>query len=578
MEITEKIKEAVSIVEVASQYTALKKRGKKWVGLCPFHSEKDPSFTVDEEKQLFHCFGCGIGGDLFSLVMEKENLTFPEAIKYLAEKYRIPLPENKITHRASKLEEKIFEINDKALTYFRNNLFKTAEGKKALDYLKARGFTEETINKLRLGYALNSWDSLFREFSRFYNAQDLEKAGLVIPGSHAGEYRDRFRGRVIFPILTLTGRVVAFGGRTIFDAQPKYLNSPETQNFIKGNTLYGLFFSRDYIKKAEEAILVEGYVDFATVFQAGFQNVVASMGTSLTPQQVNQIHRYASKVVINYDGDEAGLKAAARAVPICLEHGLQSRVLLLPEGLDPDSFIRKHGREKYEQLLKKAPDGFRFLLWFYSRQVNLRKPEEKSRLARMVIQDIKRISDPIIRNEYVRQAADYLKVGEELLYQIMEEERAPQTSAQNSANQEEKEIFLPAEKRLLQIIFIQEEMLPLLIEELKLEYFEGLPSEPIIRYLHGCFQNNQSWSLTGLQEAGETQLVNHLARLLQEDPPPASVGEALDCLNTLRKTSLQKKLKSLQREISLAEKKGDKEKLTSLLYLKHELTKQIMAL
>lgn len=574
MEITEKIKATVSIVDLASQYTTLKKRGKKWVGLCPFHSEKDPSFTVDEEKQLFHCFGCGIGGDLFSLVMEKENLTFPEAIKYLAEKYHIPLPENKVSYRSSKLEEKIFEINEKALSYFRNNLFKTPEGKKALEYLKARNLTEETINKLKIGYALNTWDSLFREFSKTYNAQDLEKAGLIIPGSRAGEYRDRFRGRIIFPILTLTGRVVAFGGRTIFDAQPKYLNSPETQNFTKGEILYGLYFSRDQIKKAEEAILVEGYADFATVFQAGFQNVVASMGTSLTPHQVNQLRRYAPRVIINYDGDEAGIKAAARAVPICLENSLQSRVLLLPEGLDPDGFIRKYGPEKYEQLLRKAPDGFRFLLWYYSRQVNLRKPEEKSRLARMVVQDLSRLADPIIRNEYVKQAAEYLKIGEELLYQLMQQEKTPPTSS----SPEEKEIFLPAEKRLLQIIFTQEEMLPLLIEELKLEYFEGLPSEPIIRYLHDCFQKNRSWPISGLQEAGEARLVHHLARLLQESPPSASVGEALDCLNTLRKTSLQNKLKSIQREISLAEKKGDKEKLTSLLYLKHEITKQIMAL
>lgn len=574
MEITERIKEAVSIVDLASQYTTLKKRGKKWVGLCPFHSEKDPSFTVDEEKQLFHCFGCGIGGDLFSLVMEKENLTFPEAIRYLAEKYRIPLPEEKVAYRSSKLEEKIFEINEKALNYFRNNLFKTSEGKKALEYLKSRNFTDETINKLKLGYALNAWDSLFREFSRTYNPHDLEKAGLIIPGSRGGEYRDRFRGRIIFPIFTLTGRVVAFGGRTIFEAQPKYLNSPETQNFTKGNILYGLYFSREQIKKAEEAILVEGYADFATVFQAGFQNVVASMGTSLTPEQANQLRRYAPRVIINYDGDEAGIKAAARAVPICLEHGLQNRVLILPEGLDPDGFIRKYGAAKYEHLIKKATDGFRFLLWYYSRQVNLRKPEEKSRVARMVIQDLNRIADPIIRNEYLKQAAEHLRVGEELLYQLMAEENKPLPSM----NREEKEIFLPAEKRLLQILFTQDEMLPLLIEEIKLEYFEGLPSEPVIRYLHDCFKKNRSWGLAGLQESGELQMVNHLARLLQEDPPPASVGEALDCLNTLRKTSLQRKLKSIQREISLAEKKGDKEKLTSLLYLKHEITKQIMAL
>jgi len=212
MEITEKIKQVASIVEIASQYTALNKKGKKWIGLCPFHSEKTPSFTVDEEKQLYHCFGCGAGGDLFSLVMEKENLTFPEAIRFLAEKYHLPWQERYQASGQTRLEEKIFEINEKALAYFKNNLFKTAEGQKALDYLKGRQFSEETIKKLRLGYALNSWDSLYEAFKTSYPPQDLEKAGLIIRGEKTGEFRDRFRGRIIFPIFTLTGRVSSLLG------------------------------------------------------------------------------------------------------------------------------------------------------------------------------------------------------------------------------------------------------------------------------------------------------------------------------------------------------------------------------
>ncbi|MDD8031261.1 MAG: DNA primase, partial [Acidobacteriota bacterium] len=380
MEITEKIKASASIVEIASQYTNLKKRGKKWVGLCPFHSEKDPSFTVDEEKQLFHCFGCGIGGDLFSLVMEKENLTFPEAVKFLAGKYHIPLPEPRQAYQKSRLEEKIFEINERALSYFRNNLFKTPEGKKALEYLKGRQFSEETIKKLKLGYALNSWDNLYETFRQKYSPQDLEKAGLIVRGQRPGEYRDRFRGRIIFPIFSLTGKVVAFGGRTVFEAQPKYLNSPETQTFAKGNILYGLNLTRDNIKKEGEMILVEGYADFAALYQAGIQNIAASMGTSLTPQQATQILRYAPRVIINYDGDEAGVRAALRAVPICLEKGLQVKILILPYDLDPDAFLKKYGPEKYLNLANRSQDGFRFLIQQYSRGADLNIPEEKSRV------------------------------------------------------------------------------------------------------------------------------------------------------------------------------------------------------
>ncbi|MCR4396508.1 MAG: DNA primase, partial [Candidatus Saccharicenans sp.] len=520
-----------------SQYTTLKKRGKKWVGLCPFHSEKDPSFTVDEDKQLFHCFGCGIGGDLFSLVMEKENLTFPEAVRFLAEKYRIPLPEPRQSAGESRLEEKIFEINDKAQNYFRNNLFKTPEGQKALQYLKGRQFSEDTIKKLRLGYALNSWDALFQTFKQQYSPQLLEKAGLIVPGQRAGEYRDRFRGRIIFPIFTLTGRVVAFGGRTIFEAQPKYLNSPETQTFTKGNLLYGLNFTRDSIRQAGEMILVEGYADFAALYQAGIQNIAASMGTSLTAHQAAQILRYAPRVIINYDGDEAGLNAALRAVPICLEKGLQVRILVLPEKLDPDAFLKKYGVEKYQALVRRSQDGFRFLLVQYSRGAKLNIPEEKSRVARLVIQEVRRIPDSIVRNEYLKKTAEYFKINENTLRQMLNESWKPGPAPR----QEEKDIFLPAEKRLLQLLFNQQDVARMILGEMEPDCFRGLASEPVIRYVIDSHRQGQNWSPGSLQTLVEPQLLGQLCRVLQEDIPDGSIGEALDCLNTLKKTSLQKK-------------------------------------
>lgn len=574
MEITEKIRAAASIIEIASQYTTLKKRGKKWVGLCPFHSEKDPSFTVDEDKQLFHCFGCGIGGDLFSLVMEKENLTFPVAVRFLAEKYRIPLPEPRQSAGETRLEEKIFEINEKALNFFRNNLFKTPEGHKALEYLKGRQFSEDTIKKLRLGYALNSWDALFQTFKQHYSPQLLEKAGLIIPGQRTGQYRDRFRGRIIFPIFTLTGRVVAFGGRTIFEAQPKYLNSPETQTFTKGNLLYGLNFTRDFIRQAGEMILVEGYADFAALFQARIQNIAASMGTSLTPHQAIQILRYAPRVIINYDGDEAGLNAALRAVPICLEKGLQVRILILPDKLDPDAFIKKYGVEKYQTLIRRSQDGFRFLTVQYSRGANLNIPEEKSRVARLIIQEIMRIPDSIVRNEYLKKTAEYFKINENTLRQMLNEGR----KSGPIPRQEERDLFLPAEKRLLQLLFNQQDVARMILGEVESDCFRGLASEPVIKYVIDSYRQGQNWSLGSLQALVDPKLLGQLCRVLQEDIPDGSIGEALDCLNTLKKNSLQKKLKEIQREIALTEKKGDKEKLMSLLYQKHEITRQILML
>ena len=342
MEIIEQVRQVSSIVEIASQYTTLRRRGRKHVGLCPFHSEKTPSFTVDEEKQLFHCFGCGVGGDVFSLVMEKENLGFAEALRYLAEKYRVPLPQHRVDPQLIKLEEKLFKINEMALAFFRQNLSGTPEGKKASEYLKKRGLTAPTIERLQIGYAMDAWEALV-VYLRTKNvpASLLEKAGLALPGKKKDEYYDRFRGRVIFPIFSLTGKVVAFGGRTVTGAEPKYLNSPDTPLYSKGKLLYGLNISKDAIREAGEAILVEGYTDYAALYQAGIGNVVASLGTALTPFQVAQAARFTPRLIVNYDGDAAGKKACARAVPLCLEKGMNVDALILPDGLDPDALVNQ---------------------------------------------------------------------------------------------------------------------------------------------------------------------------------------------------------------------------------------------
>jgi DNA primase len=401
MEIIDQVRQASSIVEIASQYTTLKRRGRKWVGLCPFHTEKTPSFTVDDEKQLYHCFGCGVGGDIYSLVMERENLTFPEALKHLAEKYHVPLPEQqRVRPEVLKLEEKLFKINDLALGFFKKNLFNTQEGAKALEYLKKRGLSEETIQTLKVGYALNSWTALLDFFQgKNVPVSLLEKGGLVLPGSRTGEYRDRFRGRVIFPIFSLTGRVVAFGGRTVIDAEPKYLNSPETPLFSKGKLLYGLNFTKDAIRDAGAVVLVEGYTDFSSLYQAGVRNVVASLGTALTAWQVAQAQRFAPRMIVNYDGDSAGRTAAARAVPLGFEKGVNVEVLVLPDDMDPDSFLRKHGREKYLALQKKTVSGLKFLVDSLAQGARMSVPEEKGRVVRAVVKEIEKVPDPTARSE-----------------------------------------------------------------------------------------------------------------------------------------------------------------------------------
>jgi DNA primase len=573
MEIIDQVRQASSIVEIASQYTTLKRRGRKWVGLCPFHTEKTPSFTVDDEKQLYHCFGCGAGGDIYSLVMERENLTFPEALRHLAEKYHVPLPEQqRVRPELLKLEEKLFKINDLALGFFNKNLYKTQEGAKALEYLKKRGLTEETIQTLKIGYALNSWTALLDFFlAKNVPVSLLEKSGLILPGSRTGEYRDRFRGRVIFPIFSLTGRTVGFGGRTVIDAEPKYLNSPETPLYSKGKLLYGLNFSKDAIRDAGTVILVEGYTDFSALYQAGIRNVVASLGTALTAWQVGQAMRFASRMIVNYDGDSAGRSAAARAVPLGFEKGLNVEVLVLPEDKDPDAFIKKNGRDKYLALQKKAVSGLKFLIDSLAKDVQMSVPEEKGRIVRAVVKEIEKVPDSTARSEYLRMASQELKVEEALLRSIIENKPAQK-------GLDDARSFCPGEKRLLQILMEDRSVAPYVFAECGEEVFQGLRSEPAFRYILDCFKNDRDWNIHELKEKVPPALMAPLARALYEKQPGSSVEEAQECLESLRKLHLQNRLKDLQRKIARLEKQGEKEELVELLYQRHDVTMQIMSM
>jgi DNA primase len=462
MEIVDQIRDAADIVALAGQYTALRQRGKKYVGLCPFHNEKTPSFTVDAEKGLYHCFGCGAGGDIFTLVMEKENLGFQEALAYLAEKYHLPLPEKRrLSPQALQLEDRLRKVMDEALAYFKKNLRTTPEGRKAQEYLKARGLSEAAIDKFQLGYALNAWDGLTGHFkARGVSPQVLEKAGLALPGRKAGEYYDRFRGRAIFPIFTMTGKTVAFGGRALFNQEPKYLNSPDTPLYKKGQLLYGLNFTKDEIREAGEFILVEGYTDFLALYQAGRKNVVASLGTALTPQQVGLAMRFAPKVVVNYDGDAAGQTAAYRAVPLFFDKGVETRILVLPENLDPDAFLKRNGPAAYAALLAGAAPALKFVIEYASRGKRLEVPEVKTRVLRAVMEIIHAVPDAIIRSEFLRQTAEHLGVEEAILRSLSRGAMAA------PAAETRTEALLPAERRLLQILIENKALRPYIFAEM----------------------------------------------------------------------------------------------------------------
>jgi len=573
MEIIDQIRQVANIVEVASLYTTLRKRGKKHVGLCPFHSEKDPSFTVDSEKQLFHCFGCGVGGDIFTLIMEKENLSFPEALKYLAEKYHIPLPrQTKLSPELVKLEEKIFKINETAMAFFRRNLFQTEEGEEALGYLQKRNLSAETLEALKVGYAPNSWNALLTYFQgKGVDLPLLEKAGLILPGQKKPDFYDRFRGRVIFPIFSLTGKVVAFGGRTVINADPKYLNSPDTAVYSKGKILYGLNWTKETVREAAEVILVEGYTDFASLYQAGIRNIAASLGTSLTTHQVSLAMRFAPRMVVNYDGDAAGRNAACRAVPLCFEKGMQVNVLVLPENLDPDAYIRKYGRIPYLDLVKKSASGLKFLIDTTLQTGRMNVPEEKAKIVKTILGEIEKIPDSIVRSEYLRQASEYLSVDESILRQIIEKPFVEQIK-------EEKDFFLPGEKRLLQILLSDPRIALQVWTKMKVEDFQGLKSESAFKFLLESYGKGKNVAFSELVQVVGPQLARLLSLAMLEQLGQGTTEEALDCLNSLRKALLENRLRALRRETERCQKNGEQERLSLLLSQIRDLIAQIVSM
>lgn len=579
MEIVDQIRQTASIVEIASQYTTLRRRGNKHVGLCPFHSEKTPSFTVDDEKQLFHCFGCGAGGDIFTLVMERENLSFPEALKYLAEKYNIPLPKKReFSPQLQKLEEKLFKINENTLAFFKKNLFTTKEGEKALEYLKKRDISEEIIQKLKIGYALNSWDSLLSFFKeKKVTPKLLEKAGLVLYNQKKDSYYDRFRGRIIFPIFGLTGKVVAFGGRSILNADPKYLNSPDTPVYSKGKILYGLNFSKESIRDTGKVIIVEGYTDFVSLYQAGITNIAASLGTSLTSDQVSQTLRFAPKIIINYDGDSAGKLATSRGISLYFEKASEPEILILPENLDPDSYLRKYGTDKYITHLKKGGIPLiKFLIKLFAPENGIKTVEEKINIATKIIEIILINPNTIRGSEYLKQVSEYLALDEQV---VRDSIRIKQSRKESAEKSEEKVTFLLAEKRLLQILLEDKRIASYVFPEMKEEHFQGLRTEPIFAVLTEYSKKGKEPDFNELRQKIDPSLSSSLAKaLLLEKEQAATVEEAFECLDALKQFSLENRKKELKAEIISMEKKGDKEKLRSLLIQRQDIINQLSSL
>ncbi len=431
----DRILDVANIVDVVSEFVTLRKRGVNYVGLCPFHADKSPSFYVSPAKNICKCFACGEGGTAVHFIMKHEQLNYYDALRYLAKKYNIEIEERELTDKEKQRQsdrESMLIVNQWAQKYFTTQLYEHVEGKAVgLRYFAERGFREDTIRKFQLGYSLDQRDALYKEAIKSgYKQEFLEKTGLVIAYDNGG-VNDRFRGRVIFPVHALSGKVVAFGGRVLKkdEKTAKYVNSPESEIYHKSNELYGIYFAKQAIVREDRCFLVEGYTDVISMHQAGIENVVASSGTALTQGQIRLIHRFTNNITVLYDGDAAGIKAALRGIDLLLVDGMNVKVVLLPDGEDPDSFARKHNATQFSEFIKQNETDFvRFKTRLLLEDAGS-DPIKRSSLINDIIHTVAIIPDNIARTIYIRECSSMMEIDERVLLNEVNKIRLKGTSA-----------------------------------------------------------------------------------------------------------------------------------------------------
>ena len=581
MDFAQHVKSSVDIVRVVGEYVRLRKQGtNRHVGLCPFHTEKTPSFSVHEVLQIYKCFGCGKGGDVFNFLMELQGLTFYEALKTLAEQHGIPLPSPQrgdLADADSRRRAALYRIHEIAALFFRERL-QAAEGSRARDYLVRRGIDEETASRFDLGFAPAQGQGLLNTLEREGISRDYgEASGLILKRQDGTGFYDRFRDRLTFPIAGESGRVIAFGGRRLRDdQQPKYLNSPETPIYTKSAVLYNLHRARKSMREQNRVVLVEGYTDVIGLARAGISAVVASCGTSLTSQQVRTLRRQVDRVVVNFDPDQAGQNATERSIQLLLQEGLQVRVLTLPEGLDPDEFCERHGADRYRELLDKAPDYF---LWLADRarsQFDVRSPDGRVAAFRFLMPSIHLLPDKIQRAALTNELADHLGVDRGLVLEQLRraavERRSPPPVS--SAGPEDAS---PGEKLLLRLLTESEEarkeMLP---GVLKIAVREALPTAAILEAVVAVASSGERFQYAAVEGRLDEKDQEFLSRIIFErDSQPCSLDDGRQAYAALRKMEWEREYRSLRRRIAQAEKSGDRRAAIELLRTKTELERRL---
>ncbi len=572
MDFKEKIKEQISIVDVASLYVSLKPAGKNFKALCPFHSEKTPSFFVMPEKNSFSCFGCNRFGDIFTMVQEMENISFVEAMHFLADKFNIPIEKGRF--QAVKKDDYL-QLNEIALEFFRENLFSSVAGKAALDYLGRRGLKRETIELFSLGYAPDAWDGLTGLLRR--KRASLDKAlelGLLVKNEKGRTY-DRFRGRVIFPIFSETGSILAFGGRTVPDSASagnsvpgaKYLNSPDSPVYRKGNHLYGFQLSKNYMKEEKAGLLVEGYLDMISLYQSGFRHAAASLGTALTDKQVHLLKRFCSQIHLFYDRDAAGEAATIRNIEKLFEQNVNPRIVVIEGAKDPDEFVRSQGAPALRDALQRTEDGFNFLLNKAAREFDLSDPAGKRRGLDLALGAVGRIGDPIIRDEYVQRLASFFQVRADL---IRVDAAGAQPSAAPAAEHAAPLEISLMEEKILEAILRAPEVVPEIREFFSDELLAALAGRNIIRQLFSSYDKYNEFRFSEihrkLSSAEKARLNDVFAKkMLMRKERSEIEKDIIAGINNFQRKLVLNRTRLLNQEIAAAERERNSDKLQQLM-------------
>ncbi|HEX3186192.1 MAG TPA: DNA primase [Pyrinomonadaceae bacterium] len=577
------LKRQADIVRVIQDYVQLKKKGANWMACCPFHKEKTPSFSVSPTKEIFYCFGCHKGGSVFNFVMEIERVAFPEAIKIVADKIGMPLPklidDNRFEARRQESDE-VVQLNSWALEWWQKQLESSAEGRIARDYLQQRELTDETQKTFKLGYAPDSWDAL-SSYLRQKGAtqQQIERSGLVVKKDEGGSY-DRFRGRLMFPVFDHQGRPIAFGGRTLRNEDAKYINSPETSAYVKGRNLFGLNLTRDDIRRQGFVILVEGFLDLIVPYQFGVKNIVASLGTALTHDQVKLLSRFARKVVVNYDGDRAGVQAAKKSIEILLAEDLEVKVLVLPDNADPDEYIRKFGVTEYQRRRAQAQPHIQFVIENALRDRNLHRPAEKAEAVEEVLPYIRAVNSSVQKREYFDMAMDALRITDPALRRELWISLRGKTISQapSVARLAQQRQPTAAEQRLLGLLFANESLRRKVMAVLREEDYADLPTAPLFNALIELDREGSviDYDTVSAKTAGDDSIQTMIPMILLNSSLHGSNENYVpeECVSTFRLMKIEHRIEELSVELTTAERNQELEKISNLVAEQIELSAQ----